>query len=390
MTILNFGYVDPAAVSDRLPLVSDFSELNPWNITFGTTGHSLTEDFNFKRWENSATSRIYQSNGNTREVFEYILAACDLVGKPTNTEYWVRFGLRSDAASINTNTGSDFDQIVFYNYNGTRYKMVSKLVLNGTTWKYYVYTDTEGLDTVTYTYTFNAPAFGIDANGNMYIDVRVKLDPAAGFVQLYGTAGTLLGEQIGATSGGLQVTHIAATHTLYSLYSSQSTFTIIADESTMGMYVAPIYAKAEGGLQQQDSGGAYTSFQYHLGNPGSLGTVSLTATAGESKQYSMKTKTMTDIALPANYIVKSVKLCSIFEAQSSKFDAIPVRLLLRDSGTTTVSESAVGNVIPNITGTSNKLYQRFNRKMDTNPLTGSAWTVSDFNTLEFGFSFTGN
>lgn len=390
MSVLNFGYVDPAAVSDRLPLVTDFTKLNPWNITLGTSGHGLTEDFNFKRLENSSSSRIEFSNSNRREVMEYILAACDLVNKPTNTEYWVRFGLRSVTTSINTTTGSDFDQIVFYNYNGTRYKMVAKLVLNAATWKFYVYTATEGSNTVTYTYNFDAPTFGVDANGNMYIDVRVKLDAAAGFVQIYGTSGTLLSERIGITSEGLQVTHIAATQTLYNTITSQSTFTIIADESTMGMFVAPIYAKAEGGLQQQDSGGAYTAFQYRLVNPGSLGTVSLTAATGVTKQYSMKAKSMTDIALPANYIIKSVKLCGILEAQSAKYDGIPVKLLLRDSTTTTVSEAVAGNVIPNITGSSNKLYQRFNRKMDTNPLTGSSWTVNDFNTLEFGFSFTGN
>lgn len=223
MTVLNFGYVDPAAVSDRLPLVTDFTKLNPWNIALGTSGHGLTEDFNFKRLENSSSDRITFSNGNRREVFEYILATCDLVNKPTNTEYWVRFGLRSAATSINTSTGSDFDQIVFYNYNGTRYKMVAKLVLYVATWKFYVYTATEGSDTVTYTHTFGAPTFGIDANGNMYIDVRVKLDAAAGFVQLYGTAGTLLAEQVGITSAGLQVTHIAATHTHYGSDAIQST-----------------------------------------------------------------------------------------------------------------------------------------------------------------------
>lgn len=390
MTILNFGYLDPAASCDRADQLADFTKANKWNPgTWYTAGHSLVEDFNFKRWENSATERFTDNNGNMREVVERILGACDLVGKPTNTEYWVRLGLRSDTATINNHSG-DFDQVIFYNYNGTRYKKVASLVLSGTTWKYYVHTTTEGVDTVTTTRNLGAPSFGIDANGNMYIDVRVKLDTTAGFIQLYGTAGTMLVEQLGITTNALQVTHIQASISLHNMYDSQSTFSIIADESTMGMFVAPIYAKAEGGLQQQDSGGAYTSFQYRLKNPGSLGTVSLTAAQGVKKQYSMKAKSMTDIALPANYVIKSVKLSGIFEAQSSKYDTIPVNLLLRDSVSTTVSESVVGSVVPNYIGSTNKNYQRFHRKMDTNPLTGTAWQVSDFTTLEFGFSFTGN
>lgn len=389
MTILNFGYMDPAASCDRASQLVDFTKANTWNPIFATSGHNTTEDFNFKRWENSATDRLVRNNGNLREIVERILGACDLVGKPTNTEYWVRLGLRSSGATINNNSG-DFDQVVFYNYNGTRYKKVASLVLGGTTWKYYVHTTTEGVDTVVTTLNLGTPSFGIDAIGNMYIDVRVKLDVAAGFIQLYGTTGTMLVEQLGATANTLPVTHIQASISLHNTYDAQSTFTIIADEPTIGMFVAPIYAKAEGGLQQQDAGGAYTSFQYRLKNPGSLGTVSLTAATGIKKQYSMKTKTMEDIALPANYVVKSVKLSGIFEAQSAKFDPLPVNMLLRDSVSTITYEPPVGNVIPNYIGTTNKNYQRFHHKMDTNPITGAAWQVSDFTTLELGFSFTGN
>lgn len=152
------------------------------------------------------------------------------------------------------------------------------------------------------------------------LDLRLKLDPLYGYVQFYNYAGTLLLEYIGKT---VEASIVVDSYQLYVVSNdvnantserAKALFSILATEKTFGMYVAPLKLKAEGSLQQQDSGGTYANIAGRKIVPTDVGSLAMTVDVGQTKSYTAKVESFTDIGLPASFTqVRSVKVSEILE-----------------------------------------------------------------------------
>ena len=384
MSLITYSYFDPTATD--IPVSKALYPAIPaWNATFdSTSGH--VDNFFFRSVDGNPSIYIYEPSGSNNAT----VGAIDYTQNPANKEFWGRFVWKNSAYN-QTYTESFFVLMEFWNYDGTRWKLISDIGIQNSIMYQRIYSTAEGNNTVVTTNTILTGLSGItqDATiGCKILDIRCVLDPVAGYIQLYNYAATRITEFLGTTTNTLAATHIA-TYNMCRYNYWTPVFSISADESTMGMFVVPLLAKAEGEEQDQDAGGVYTSFAKRMSQPGNFGTVGLTASQGVSKSYTFKPKSMADISLPANYIVKEMKLSGVFEAQSTASNPVPLNLRLRKPSTDTTIAQAVDPVYPNVTSSVSHLHQVRHARFKTNPITGAAWTVADFADIEFGFGFTG-
>ena len=384
MSLITYSYFDPTSTDIPVSKTS-YPAIPAWNAELDTTsGH--TDNFFFRSVDGNAATWIYKPYGSNNAT----VGAIDYTQNPTNKEFWGRFVWKSPAAP-RTNMPDLYVLMEFWNYNGTRWKIISDIGIKDNVIYQRIYNTVEGNNDVVTTNTILVGLSGItqDASiGCKVLDIRCVLDTVAGYIQLYNYSATRITEFLGTTTNTLAATHIA-TYNMCQYSDWYPVFSISADESTMGMFVVPLLAKAEGKEQDQDSGGVYTSFAKRMSQPGNFGTVSLTAPKGVSKSYTFKPKSMADISLPANYIVKEMKLSGVFEAQSTASNPVPLNLRLRKPSTNATIAKPVDPVYPNVTSSVNKLHQVRHARFKTNPISGAAWTVTDFADIEFGFGFTG-
>ena len=386
MSIISYSYFDPTS-TDQPTSKASYPEIPAWECTLGADGfYNQTEDFYFRSMDSSTSqipSQPYGSNNPTIGEIDYTV-------NPENKEFWGRF-LWKGQAEARTYSSTDFKLIEFWNFNGTRWKLISDLAINNASIRQCVYSTTEGSNAVVTTNTVVTTLSGIISDvayNHKILDVRFLLDTIAGYIQLYNYTGTLIAEFLGTTTNTIQPTHIAVYNMLRGNHWNPI-FAIAADEPTTGMFVVPLLAKSEGEEQDQDVGGSYTAFAKRMSQPGNFGTVSLTASQGVSKNYTYKPKSMADVNLPANYSVKDVKVSAIFEAQASKIDPVNVNIRLRKPTTDATYSQAVDPIYPNVTAAVNHLHQVRHARFKTNPISGEAWQVTDFADIEFGFGFTG-
>lgn len=230
------------------------------------------------------------------------------------------------------------------------------------------------------------------AAGNLSLDIRIKLDPSYGYIQIYNYAGTLLFEFIGKTiEAGLTLNryHLALGYinTAASPSAGVQLFAILATEKTFGMYVCPLKLKAEGSLQQQDAGQTFANIAPRKRHPTELGSLAMTISAGTTKQYTAQLQSMTDIALPANYVVRSLKVSEILECTQQTPTPVIPEILLKTNGV--VKATPVAPIVPNSNGAITEVWQTRSVKYDLNPTTGLPWELADFNAMEVGFKLTG-
>lgn len=399
MTILNFGLYD-ATLLDAPESMYAYPNYPAWSPSTTYAGYITAPVDTFYQDPYANGDKGYLHGG----YFYPIIAAIDWAGKPTNKEFWFSFLWRSPTAPIADdymfNTGT---LVQFLNWDGSRWKVTADIIINSTSNLIYrVYTDTEGSNTITNTQLVSNNkfyAYSVDPTTKLCrLDIRVLLDSIAGFVQMYNYTATKTDEFLGRTCNTMMPTHLAIN--LYkgatSEFSNKQLIDnflpvscIVADESTLGMYVVPLMPKAAGASQEQTAGSVASIAGQKL-FPATLGSVAITANVGETKKFSVKLKDMVDVALPANYVVKAAKVSAIFDAISSKGDPLSVNINLRKVSTSTELPIGVKSVRPNVISTSTKIYQRAHVLMQQNPITAANWTVADFADIEVGFSFTGS
>lgn len=241
--------------------------------------------------------------------------------------------------------------------------------------------------------TFTNSQIQDNTNKLASLDIRIKVDAAFGYVQIYNYAGTLLLEYIGKTK---EANVAVDSYRLYvpSLFANNNDaalakvlFSILATEKTFGMYVTPLKLKAEGSLQQQDAGNTYANIAGRKIVPTEVGSLSMTVDVGQTKSYTAKIESFTDIALPANYVVRSVKVSEILECTQQQPTVVSPAILLKTNGS--LVEHPVEGIVPNSNGASTGVWQTRSWLMHQNPVTLADWQVADFLDIEVGFKLTG-
>ena len=305
-------------------------------------------------------------------------------------EYWVRIFFRS---TTTTHTGGDYDFFAFHQDSvALPWNVVGSFRLNSA--NQYVWLVRDGGATINTQVICNKSLIPVNSNDQEYIlDVRIFLDPVAGFVQLYDYTGTKVGEFLGKTINDQRYpTHAQLLLRNLSTTAAymNNTFIIFANEPTFGMYMVPLRAKAEGGRQDQDAGFTYANIStrrpYFSGWPTS---VDMTVNLGETKRYTFTPKDMSDVALPANYVVRSVHLHSIMDGTTANGDTLAPKHLLRFKSDTSEYEYPVQNeILTNTRYAAANKYQTNYTILNTNPKTNQSWTVADMTDLEVGVSLT--
>lgn len=347
------------------------------------TGQSdpFTADFKYNKF----------SNGYNYATGEYAIDV-GAVQNPAEKEYWFRCFFKSTTQQQYCNANVVLGWLSKYDATaGMRH--IGSLQTGGTsdyTLKWVVRDPTVSGSPAVATQNLGAISLiGRSTNGDQYIDVRVFLDATAGFVQVYDYTGLKIMEFLGKTTNGALPTHaIAASSNLLDYNSFVPVFAIAANESTQGMYMVPMRAKAEGSLQNQDSGFTYTNVSTR---PLTGGTgIQMTVGSGITGQYTMTPKNMTDVALPANYVVRALQLSAALDGVSAQPTLMqPSHLVKFKSSSNVYSYPVDEGIVPNYNGPGNGKYQSRHKLLNLNPDTGVGWTVADMANIEIGFSITG-
>ena len=228
-----------------------------------------------------------------------------------------------------------------------------------------------------------------------FIDVRVKIDNTAGFIQCYDTNGNLAGEYLGTTHGTTKPTHIGLTTHFKNwvgnndsnpTYASSFTpFAIAADEATFGMYVTPLFCKANGRKQEQTFGD-YNKHRYPLMAPKRTDAVSMLLDSAQPKQYTALIQSLTDAAIPDTHEIKAFQFAGLFDADSGTPNKIETALTMCDSNGNFVLDNKKALAI-NAQSDINANYQRlWSPVYNTSPFTGGNWTKAELSGVEIGFT----
>ena len=352
-----------------------------WNAgSANVYSDGFTESFFYKKF---STNTYYYSNGSTGGN------CLKPLPNPSETEYWIRLCFKGNKdAGYSSN---DYWQAALRYYDATnKYRTIGGLIINGLN----IYWSVRN-PTVAGSPEVNRQTIGSMANiavdtvkGAVYFDIRIFLDPVAGFVQIYDYTGTKVGEFLGKTTTALLPTHVDLSIRQMDTYSMPPLFAICANEPTMGMYMVPMRAKAEG-ADQDHSAGTYSNFAIRKMTLNS-NVVTLSAPAATTAKYSVIPKNMTDVSLPANYVVRALQIVTSIDGVSAGLDPlIPIQTLRIRSSGEQYDYAYVKGITPNTDNLINRQYQSQSTILNTNPKTGLAWTVEDMADIEIGVKVTG-
>lgn len=336
-------------------------------------------------------------------------------------EFWFRYVWKvprewSSTTANNSSYRPDYDKEIFSlravpagATDGIARKLARAIIgsNHNNTWEIYWETFTYNIASGKYTTTSSSKLGDIRkcidvSTHNCVIQLRVKLGDGntAGvenFVQLYNHQNKKVDEWLGKTiETGAVPTYGVITHTGIRDPGSigencAPLFGIIADEKTFGMWLAPLQVKAAGTYNTSDNG---TSFQNLTGFklfPNGGGFVSNTVAQGETKKFTAKVESLTEVGLPAGYDILAVSTQAIFETDSSQGIAIPHSMILK-TGDTPQDDftTPVETIEPNTNNTADRRWQTRNSPIyATNPKTNAAWALADFEKLEIGYTVTG-
>lgn len=312
-----------------------------------------------------------------------------LTAVPAAKEFWLRMGALSIESTWTASTDSIGTKTIA-EFIGADGKVISAIKLgvssNVVTITYNVY-DATGTVVVTSTVaTTPQTAYPKDSYGNYAIDIRVLLDSVAGYVQVYNTSAALLGEVLGRT---LFDTTMPVTVGLACPFPfvepdmrAQVAYTILSTTQTFGMYALPLLTKAAG-IHSDMLSGDYNNFTEHKTTALPATPIKLEASTGQSKAVDFKYNSLADIGLPANFTLDAVVLKGLFTAVNTDGSVVPTKLTLSTDGVT-FTNVATANVVPNLELASG-LYQTKSVLLTTNPVTSTAWSVSDLNNFYAGF-----
>ncbi len=390
MTILAFAGFDAGNIDVPSKFAANYTqEDSSWKVSSRGNQNIPASTYFYEPYASGYKNTASRTFNPTYGVFDSTIA-----GK----ELWLSFAWLHYSENPNRYQPSDVTLAQFFNWNGTRKKLVADIILNSSqVMQLRIYSTAEGNNTVTYTQTLRAESMDTyPYNASNYLcrmDMRIVLDPVAGYVQLYDYLGTKQNEFLGRTIDTMPVTDFNMNITkptdesgnVNTMSCFMPVWVIAADENTMNFYLVPLVPKALGGHQDQLAGGL-TEISGRKAYPYQNGSVSLQASSGETKRFSVKLKDMTDKALPANYSVKAVKFCAIVDASAQASSLVDVSSYLRKPSTNVVAGSTTKSVVPNADTQVSGKYQKVFSTFTVNPFTGNPWAVSEFADLEFGVS----
>ena len=251
----------------------------------------------------------------------------------------------------------------------------------------------------TFAYTGTIAKFAnwlkVNSSRESFIDVRIKIDSVAGFCQCYDNNGNLAGEYLGMTHGAGKPTHIGLTTHLKTYINTGdpnpvyicnfSPFAIAADEATFGMYVTPLFSKANGRKQEQSSGD-YNKHRYPLAGPKRTDAVYMLLDSAQPKQYTALIQSLTDAAIPDTHEIKAFQFAGLFDADSGTPNKIETALTMCDSNGNFVLDNKK-TVAINAQSDINANYQRlWSPVYNVSPFTGGNWTKAELSGVEIGFT----
>lgn len=312
-----------------------------------------------------------------------------LISVPAAKEFWLRMGALSIDSTWTASTDSISTRTIA-EFIGADGKVISDIKLgvssNTVTVTYNVY-DASGTVVLSSTVATTAQTtFPKDSYGNYAIDIRVFLDSVAGYVQVYNTSATLLGEVLGRTLFDTTMPVTVGMACPFPFVEpdmrAQVAYTILSTTQTFGMYALPLLTK-EAGIHSDMLSGDYNNFTEHKTATLPATPIKLEASTGQSKAVDFKYNSLTDIGLPANFTLDAVVLKGLFTAVNTDGSIVPTKLTLSTDGVT-FTNVATANIVPNLELASG-LYQVKSALLTTNPVTSTAWSVSDLNNFYAGF-----
>lgn len=234
----------------------------------------------------------------------------------------------------------------------------------------------------------------INADRECFTDIRINIDPVAGFIQCYDINCNLAGEFLGPTHGAVKPTHIGVTTVMdnWNNYwndpwsiSYYTPFAIAADEATFGMYVTPLLCKANGRKQEQ-SVGDYNKHKYLLPLPKRTDAVSMLLDSASPKQYTALIQSMSDATIPDTHEIMAFQFAGIFDADVGAPTKVETSLTMCDVNGTFI-EDTKKQLVVNMKYDLNYNYQRHWSKVhNMSPFTGTSWTKAELAGVEIGFT----
>lgn len=396
MSIIAFQYSQDHLASGHDAVLGKGVTANAYSQLIGTP-------FSFSKsyWTNTAFDQDKpQDPGDGSNYHCYMGSNAQYAGTfgevpAASKELWLRFvswmyGTTPNGSSLDTSTnGTVFAQ--FYNWDGTRLKLVADLFTQSSGQLYYrLFKTTEGVDTLDRSYPLGSGSLytAFDPVTKMAVyDFRVLLDATAGFIQVYDRTVTRIAEGIGPTVNTLPVTHVRINNVV--LTGNQNLtyrfpmYQIVADEPTFGMAVMPLHAKSNGSYADQRSG-SYAQFDKNYYNYTGRDTPVLERDETKSVKSSFVFQNAVDKALPANYNVLAVE--ARFGLDVTKVDLGSMALSGFLKNTVSGKEYSkdfypvASNVNSFATGVPSVRQLRFDVNLDT----GNPWQQGDLATIEFG------
>lgn len=234
----------------------------------------------------------------------------------------------------------------------------------------------------------------VNADRECFVDIRINIDPVAGFIQCYDTAGNLAGEYLGPTHGAVKPTHIGLTTIMYNPNNNwdyyyyvgwYTPFAIAADEATFGMFVTPLLGKANGRKQEQSTGD-YTKHQYLVPVPRRANAVTVLLDSADPKQYTVSLQSMAEASIPDTHEIKAFQMAALFDVEVGIPAKVETALTICDAAGNFVIDPKK-EVAANAQSDLNLNYQRHWSKLhNVSPFTGTGWTKAELAGVEIGFT----
>ena len=355
----------------------------------GTNGAYTSDAWDKRVFADLGNSLLSSPGANTPNLRAIVNLANQTAA--LNTEFWCRVLI----STRNTNFGSTHCGS-FFTINDAAGAAMLSVGVDGSTGVYATILGADGstvLQQLFQSGSIPTSTLPIDqSNKRMSLDFRIKLDEVAGFVQVYGYAGNLLGEWVGPTINTAVGTRVPTTARLYcsptgSSYDNLHEFSIFADESTQNMYIMPLFAASAGTHNEQQSG-TYTDMGKRIANIPAAGGITLRLSGTEKKKVTAVAQAPNVVGLPANYIVKAVALGATAEAVNSSGAYVPISFMLKPAGGAFTTTPVLG-IAPNLSAAAMRRSQSRLYIYNTNPVSSAAWTVADITGIEFGIEAGG-